>query len=156
MNSSLYGHIIQIPKEIIDHLTICFDRVPNSDSTVEGHMRNLDIRRNGQATYQQLGRIKNFFDNYNGNKEDAPYVLNGEDYMKSWVDRTLDSLRNGDQMTKQINQEYKPEEIDQNLVKDLGWLVDLNRPSQEHSSQVDDLKIQESLNRINDLIKKII
>jgi hypothetical protein len=156
VNSSLYGHIIQIPKEIIDHLTICFDRVPNSDSTVEGHMRNLDIRRNGQATYQQLGRIKNFFDNYNGNKEDAPYVLNGEDYMKSWVDRTLDSLRNGDQMTKQINQEYKPEEIDQNLVKDLGWLVDLNRPSQEHSSQVDDLKIQESLNRINDLIKKII
>ena len=156
MNSSLYGHIIQIPKEIIDHLTICFDRVPNSDSTVEGHMRNLDIRRNGQATYQQLGRIKNFFDNYNGNKEDAPYVLNGEDYMKSWVDRTLDSLRNGDQMTKQINQEYKPEEIEQNLVKDLGWLVDLNRPSQEHSSQVDDLKIQESLNRINDLIKKII
>ena len=156
MNSSLYGHIIQIPKEIIDHLTICFDRVPNSDSTVEGHMRNLDIRRNGQATYQQLGRIKNFFDNYNGNKEDAPYVLIGEDYMKSWVDRTLDSLRNGDQMTKQINQEYKPEEIDQNLVKDLGWLVDLNRPSQEHSSQVDDLKIQESLNRINDLIKKII
>ena len=140
----------------MDHLTICFDRVPNSDSTVEGHMRNLDIRRNGQATYQQLGRIKNFFDNYNGNKEDAPYILNGEDYMKSWVDRTLDSLRNGDQMTKQINQEYKPEEIDQNLVKDLGWLVDLNRPSQEHSSQVDDLKIQESLNRINDLIKKII
>ena len=156
MNSSLYGHIIQIPKEIIDHLTICFDRVPNSDSTVEGHMRNLDLRRNGQATYQQLGRIKNFFDNYNGNKEDAPYVLNGEDYMRNWVDTTLDSLRNGDQMTKQINREYKPEEIDQELVKDLGWLVDLNRPSQEHSSQVDDLKIQENLNRINDIIKKII
>lgn len=156
MNSNLYGHIIQIPKEIIDHLTICFDRVPNSDSTVEGHMRNLDLRRNGQATYQQLGRIKNFFDNYNGNKEDAPYVLNGEDYMRNWVDTTLDSLRNGDQMTKQINREYKPEEIDQELVKDLGWLVDLNRPSQEHSSQVDDLKIQENLNRINDIIKKII
>lgn len=156
MNSSLYGHIIQIPKEIIDHLTICFDRVPNSDSTVEGHMRNLDLRREGQATYQQLGRIKNFFDNYNGNKEDAPYVLNGEDYMRNWVDTTLDSLRNGDQMTKQINREYKPEEIDQELVKDLGWLVDLNRPSQDHSSQVDDLKIQENLNRINDIIKKII
>ena len=156
MNSSLYGHIIQIPKEIIDHLTICFDRVPNSDSTVEGHIRNLDLRREGQATYQQLGRIKNFFDNYNGNKEDAPFVLNGEDHMRNWVDTTLDSLRNGDQMTKQINREYKPEEIDQELVKDLGWLVDLNRPSQEHSSQVDDLKIQENLNRINNIMKKII
>lgn len=156
MNSNLYGHIIQIPKEIVDHLTVCFERVPNSDSTVEGHMRNLDLRRNGQATYQQLGRIKNFFDNYSGNKEDAPYILNGEDHMRSWVDRTLDSLRNGDEMTRQINREYKPEEIDQELVKDLGWLVDFNRPSQEHSSQVDDLKIHESLKRINDIIKKII
>jgi hypothetical protein len=119
-------------------------------------MRNLDLRRTGQATYQQLGRIKNFFDNYTGKKEDAPYVLNGEDYMRNWVDQTLDYMRRGDQQTQQINKEYKPEELDQKLIDDMGWLADMNRPSQEHSSQVDDLKIQENLNRINDLIKKII
>ena len=140
----------------MDHLTVCFERVPNSDSTVEGHMRNVDLRNSGQATYQQLGRIKNFFDNYTGKKEDATYVLNGEDYMRNWVDQTLDYMRRGDQQTQQINKEYKPEEIDQKLIDDMGWLADMNRPSQEHSSQVDDLKIQENLNRINDLIKKII
>ena len=156
MNSNLYGQVIEIPKEMLDHLTICFERVPNSDSTVEGHMRNVDLRNSGQATYQQLGRIKNFFDNYTGKKEDAPYVLNGEDYMRNWVDQTLDYMRRGDQQTQQINREYKPEEIDQKLIDDMGWLADMNRPSQEHSSQVDDLKIQENLNRINDLIKKII
>ncbi len=119
-------------------------------------MRNVDLRRTGQSTYQQLGRIKNFFDNYDGNKEDAPYVLNGEDYMRNWVNQTLDYMRRGDQQTQEINREYKPEELDQKLVDDMGWLTDLNRPSQEHSSEVDDLKIKENLNRINDLIKKII
>ncbi len=156
MNSNLYGEVIDLPKEMLDHLTICFERVPNSDSTVEGHMRNLDLRKTGQVTYQQLGRIKNFFDNYTENKEDAPYVLNGEDYMRNWVDQTLDYMRRDEQQTQKINKEYKPEELDQNLIDDMGWLTNLNRPSKDHSSQVDDLKIQENLNRINDLIKKII
>jgi hypothetical protein len=53
---------VQIQKEIMDHLSICFEKVPNSDSTVDGHMRNVDVRKTGQATYQQLGRIKNFFE----------------------------------------------------------------------------------------------
>ena len=119
-------------------------------------MRNLDLRKTGQVTYQQLGRIKNFFDNYTENKEDAPYVLNGEDYMRNWVDQTLDYMRRDEQQTQKINKEYKPEELDQNLIDDMGWLTNLNRPSKDHSSQVDDLKIQENLNRINDLIKKII
>lgn len=156
MNSNLYGKVIQIPKEIVDHLTVCFQQVPNSDSSVEGHNRNTDLRTNSQVTYQQLGRIKNYFDNYNGNKEDAPFILNGGDYMRNWVDQTLDSLRRGDEQTQQINREYMPNDVDQQLVDDMGWLADLNRPSQEHKSQVDDLKIQESLARINDLIKKII
>jgi hypothetical protein len=156
VNSNLYGEVIDLPKEMLDHLTICFERVPNSDSTVDGHMRNLDLRKTGQVTYQQLGRIKNFFDNYTENKEDAPYVLNGEDYMRNWVDQTLDYMRRDEQQTQKINKEYKPEELDQNLIDDMGWLTNLNRPSKDHSSQVDDLKIQENLNRINDLIKKII
>ena len=156
MNSNLYGEVIDLPKEMLDHLTICFERVPNSDSTVEGHMRNLDLRKTGQVTYQQLGRIKNFFDNYTENKEDAPYVLNGEDYMRNWVDQTLDYMRRDEQQTQKINKEYKPEELDQNLIDDMGWLTNLNRPSKDHSSQLDDLKIQENLTRINDLIKKII
>ena len=99
MNSNLYGEVIDLPKEMLDHLTICFERVPNSDSTVEGHMRNLDLRKTGQVTYQQLGRIKNFFDNYTENKEDAPYVLNGEDYMRNWVDQTLEYMRRDEQHT---------------------------------------------------------
>jgi hypothetical protein len=77
VNKDLYDKIIYIPKEMLDHLTVCFERVPNSDSSVEGHKRNEELRNSKYATFQQLERIDNWFRYYNGNKEDAPYILNG-------------------------------------------------------------------------------
>ena len=159
MNSSLYGQQIQIPKEILDHLYVSFTKIPDSDANTEGHNRNEELRSNGFATYQQLGRIKNYFDNYGGDKTDAPFILNGGDTMRAWVDRTLESMRNGDKTNKQIKQDLTTHEVDQALVKDLGWLADLSdssNPSKDHSGPIDSLKLTEDLNRINDLIKKII
>ena len=140
---------------MLDHLTVCFERVPNSDSTVEGHMRNSDLRRDGQVTYQQLGRIKNFFDNYNGNKEDAPYVLNGEDYMRNWVEGTIQDLRKQDTTHKEV-ENIQIEPIDDKMIKDLGPIADMLRPSKEHSTFTQDIRITEDLNRINQIMKKII
>lgn len=156
MNNDLYGQIIPLPKEIMDHLTVCFEAVPDGDSNIEGYLRNQELRDKGHATYQQLGRIKNWFDNFDGNREDAPYILNGSDYMRSWTDRTLESLRTNDDMTKQIRKDNMPEPIDKNLVKNMGWLADFNNPSNEHSDFVDDVTLNEDLKRINNLIKKII
>lgn len=156
MNKDLYGEIIYLPKELIDHLTVCFESVPNGDSNTEGFLRNQELRNNGYVTYQQLGRIKNWFDNFNGDGKDAPYILNGSDYMRSWTDRTLESMRTSDGMTKQSRQDNQPEPIDKQLVNDMGWLADFNRPSKEHSNFVDDVTLSEDLKRINNIIKKII
>jgi hypothetical protein len=156
VNKDLYGQPIQLPKEITEYLETCFNHATNSDSNTEGYNRNQELRDTGYVTYQQLGRIKNWFDNYSGDGKDAPYILNGADYMRSWVDRTLESMRNGDQMSKQIRQDYHPEPIDDTLVDDMGWLADMNRPSKEHSSVNDDIRITEALKRINDIMKKII
>ena len=87
MNKDLYGEVIYLPKEVLDNLTVCFQYVPNSDQNTEGHRRNEELRKNGYVTYQQLGRIKNYFDNYDGDKKDYPFILNGGDYMKTWVDQ---------------------------------------------------------------------
>jgi hypothetical protein len=156
MNSNLYDKQIQIPKEILDHLYLCFIKVPSSDANTEGHNRNLDLRTNGYATYQQLGRIKNYFDNYGGDTTDAPYILNGSDTMLAWVNNTLDSLRNGDKLDQTIKKEYADQELDPRLTKDLGWLANLPNQTDPHKGPIDDLKITENLNRINELIKKII
>jgi hypothetical protein len=140
----------------LDHLYLCFIKIPSSDANTEGHNRNLDLRTNGYATYQQLGRIKNYFDNYGGDKTDAPYILNGSDTMLAWVNNTLDSLRNGDKLDQTIKKEYADQELDPRLTKDLGWLANLPNQTDPHKGPIDDLKITESLNRINEIIKKII
>lgn len=155
MNKDLYGKNIELPKEIVEYLETCFNHVSNSDANMEGHNRNQELRDTGYVTYQQLGRIKNWFDNYTGDGKDAPYILNGGDYMRSWVDSTLDHLRNDDSMNKQIRQDYHPEPMDQKIVDDMGWLADMNRPSKEHSSFTDDVAITEALKRINEIMKKI-
>ncbi len=61
MNSSLYNKPIELPKEIKEYLQTCFDMFPNSDSSIEGHKRNEELRNSGYATYQQLGRMKSWF-----------------------------------------------------------------------------------------------
>jgi hypothetical protein len=108
------------------------------------------------VTYQQLGRIKNWFDNYEGDGTDAPFILNGADYMKNWVDKTMGDLRSADETSTEVHQEYLPDEIDANMIKDLGPIADMLRPSKEHSTFVQDVSIKEDVDRINLLMKKII
>ena len=156
MNSSLYNKSITLPKEVVEYLQTCFDEIPNSDTTIEGHKRNEELRNSGYITYQQLGRIKNWFDNYDGDGTDAPFILNGADYMKNWVENTIQGLRKNDDFTNQIKNDYMPAEIDDTLIKDLGPIADMIRPSKDHSTFTQDVRIREDLNRINDIMKKII
>jgi hypothetical protein len=156
VNKDLYNKTIELPKEIVEYLETCFNHLPNSDSNTEGHNRNQELRNSGYVTYQQLGRIKNWFDNYDGDGTDAPYILNGADYMRDWVNNTLNGMRSIDSNKKQIKKDYVPDEIDGDMVKNLGPLADMLRPSKEHSTFVQDVKISENVNRINQIMKKII
>jgi len=155
VNKELYGQIVELPEELINYLQQCFEQVPNSDSTVEGHKRNIFLRDNGKVTFQQLERIQNWFKYYDGNREDAPYILNGGDYMNNWVSTTIDGLRRGTQ-TPQITQDVMPDDISDELIDNMGWLSNMNRDAKSHKGYNDDIKITENLKRINDIIKKII
>lgn len=155
MNSNLYNKTIELPEEVMEYLQACFDHVPNSDSSIEGHKRNEELRNTGYVTYQQLGRIKNWFDNYSGDGKDAPYILNGADYMRNWVETTIQDLRKQDTTHSEV-ENIIPDEMDDNFIKDLGPIADMLRPSQEHSTFTQDVRIRESVDRINQLMKKII
>ena len=155
MNSNLYNKTIELPKEVLEYLQTCFDYIPNSDSTIEGHKRNQELRDTGYVTYQQLGRIKNWFDNYDGDGTDAPYILNGADYMRNWVESTIQDLRRQDTTPQEVD-DVMPEPLDNNMMKDLGPIADLMRPSEEHSTFTQDVRIKEDLDRINQIMKRII
>jgi len=83
VNSNLYNKEQKLPEDVINNLQVCFINFEDVDKNTDGYKRNQELRKSGFVTYQQLKRIKNFFDNYQGHHDEAPYILNGGDYMKS-------------------------------------------------------------------------
>jgi hypothetical protein len=157
MNKDLYGKIFPLPDSIVTYLQQCFDSA-NGDESIEGFKRNKELRDKREVSYQQLKRIKNWFDGFNGHETDKPFVLNGGHYVKDWVNNTLTSMRDDNQLGKEIKSVVLPNQFNQPHQKNN--ITNLNRPSKEHSNSttLDRLsaEINENLQRINDLIKKII
>jgi hypothetical protein len=156
MNSDLYGKTVTIPEEVVGYLNQCFEQAKHADETTEGYKRNQELREKQEITYQQLKRMKNWFDNFNGHDNDLPFILNGGHYVKEWVDNTLRSMRDGVDLSKEIKSEVLPNQyIDPHQKNDVR---NMNRPSKSHSRPVDNynIEITENLKRINDLIKKLI
>ena len=147
MNSKLYDNIIILPETLIKHLEQCFNSV-NGDTKTEGYNRNQDLRKTKQITYQNLKRIKNWFEAFNGRKEDAPFILNGGDRMYQWVNHALKQMRDSLNTGKKVK-------------KDTGMLnqyIDNHQKdgtdiASQHSRTVDNLKVENEIKRINKLIK---
>ena len=156
MNKDLYGNKVELPEDVVNYLQQCFESASGADETTEGYKRNQELRDSREVTYQQLKRMKNWFDKFNGNENDLPYILNGGHYVKNWVENTLGSMRNNVSMGKEIKSEVLPNQYLQPHEKNT--LNTMNRPSKSHSSPTDgyNVEITESLKRINDLIKKIL
>jgi hypothetical protein len=74
MNKDLYNKKVKLPDSLKDHLSKSFEMV-EADSNTEGFNSNKELRETGIMNYQQLKRVKNWFDGYQGNKEDAPLYL---------------------------------------------------------------------------------
>jgi hypothetical protein len=156
VNKDLYGHKVPLPEDVVTYLEQCYNAASNANETTEGYKRNKELRDSKEVTYQQLKRMKNFFDTFNGNQNDLPYILNGGDYVRNWVNNTLGSMRNDVSMGKKIKSEVLPNQHIKNHEKND--LRNMNRPSKSHKSSIEkyDTAITENLKRINELIKKII
>jgi len=158
VNNDLYNSAkgeIEFPKDKQEHMKICFQKVKGADENTEGFNRNKELQGQNFIEYKQLKRIKNFFDNFKGNHNEPPFVLNGGVVMKNWVNDELRKMRDYNKMTKtnkmnagMQNQFLKPHE-----KKNFNNV----RPSQEHTSTVDryNAAVTESLKRINELISKL-
>jgi hypothetical protein len=154
VNKDLYNKKVKVPDEIREHMRNSFSSI-SSESNDEGHKRNRELQDSEEITYQQLKRIKNYFDNFNGDVQEKAYILNGGDYMKKWVDDTLRYLRDDIHNSKKIASDTgMSNEFNQEKQEDD--ISAMNRPSKSHRKQNDDVKITETLKRINELMKKII
>jgi hypothetical protein len=149
MNSSLYNKKVKLPDTLIKHLEDCFNSV-SADSNVEGYNRNQEIRSSGLATYQQIKRIKNWFDGFSGKKEDASFILNGGDRMSNWVNAALQQMRNSVSNSKKIKSDGGMS--NQYLDSHEKNSFNLN---DKHTTTADQLKVENEIKRINNLIKII-
>jgi hypothetical protein len=147
MNKKLYDHIIFLPDGLIKHLDVCFKSV-NGDNSVEGYQRNQTLRQSKQITYQNLKRVKNWFDGYSGKKEDTPFILNGGDRMLNWVNHALQQMRSGVESGKKTKSETGMQ--NQYLGSHEKNSFNLN---DTHTTTADNLKVEIEIKRINNLIK---
>jgi hypothetical protein len=156
VNKDLYGKKIELPEDVVVYLQQCHNSAKGANDSTEGYRRNKELRDSGFVTYQQLKRMKNFFDNFNGHENDLPFILNGGHYVKGWVDRMLKSMRDGISIPKEIRSTVLPNQYIKTHTKDS--ITNMNRPSKSHSNNLEkyNLQVTENLKRINDLIKKII
>lgn len=156
MNKDLYGKKFELPEEVVNYLQQCYESATGANETTEGYRRNIDLRNDKSVSYQQLKRMKNWFDSYQGEENELPYILNGGHYVKNWVNDTLNSMRDNVKSLKQNKSEVLPNQFIKPHEKND--MRTMNRPSVSHSktSQKYDTAILENLKRINELINKII
>lgn len=156
MNSKLYGKVWDFPQDMRQHMKVCFAKVANADANTEGFNRNRRLQTATQIGYPELKRLKNFFDNFQGRPQDAPFVLNGENKMKDYVNSILSGARQSLSGSEQIridtamnkqNPEVPNVRINHNISKDM---------SHKGSLEKYDLQVTESLKRINELITKLL
>ena len=91
MNKDLYHRKVKLPESLKNHLQKSFEMV-EGDSNTEGYNRNKELRETGIMGYPVLKRVKNWFDLYQGDGKDAPYILNGGDRMHKWCNHVLRPL----------------------------------------------------------------
>ena len=149
MNSKLYNQIVMIPDTLVKHLEDCFNST-NGNNNIEGYKRNQELRQSKQITYQNLKRVKNWFDSYSGKKEDAPFILNGGDRMSNWVNHALQQMRNSVSSSKKI----KSDSGMANQYLDAHGKNSFNL-NDKHTSTVDQLKVENEIKKINKLIKNL-
>lgn len=90
-NKDLKNRVFPLSKGIKKHL---YDTLKNynGDKSVDGYKRlNNVLNMENGITYNEMKRIKNFFDNYQGTDKSVDYILNGGEPMKLWVTNTLNT-----------------------------------------------------------------
>jgi len=92
-NKDLKDKYFNCPDDVINKLKTILSKYKNGGD-ISGLKRCKDIIKNKRLSYHQMKRIKNYFDNYDGDGLDDEYKLNGGDIMKQWVNTTLENSRN--------------------------------------------------------------
>jgi hypothetical protein len=97
VNKDLYGKEYEIPPHLLNMIAKGLSKYSNQST--ENVKRAQDLISTGKSTYQQLKRIKNWFES-NSNTSNPEFHLLGGGAFKGWVDQTLNSDRGAIDLSK--------------------------------------------------------
>lgn len=152
-NSKLTGKLFQIPEKILKSISIALKKF--SDKTKNaGYSRAISLLQNKQCTYEQLKRIKNYFDYVDfDNYDEIQYLLNGGELMQKWVDFTLEQARSGVKGTKYARRNSGMDNQFRKDAEDNFMPATPNIRSAPSFMSTSDL--MEEVNKIKNLIEKL-
>lgn len=91
-NSNLEGKYFNPTDEVLNQIEKALMKY-DIESRSNGFARAKDIIKNKRISYEQMKRIKNYFDNYEGDGTDIEFKLNGGNTMKKWNSEALSTGR---------------------------------------------------------------
>lgn len=166
-NSKLHDKYFNCPDYVLNAIgnavktyeTLKKEEIAN-DKPVEGYKRAKGILENKKIEYKQMKRIKNWFDNYDGDHKNIEYRLNGGKTMHNWVDSTLNketlAIKNPKKIKSETgltNQFIKQHSKDNNKVNKNSLKIKIPRPNKDISGQILRGKpVYEEIQRIQNLI----
>ena len=153
MNKDLYHRKAKLPESLKTHLQKSFEMV-EGDSNIEGYNRNKDLREKGVIGYPVLKRIKNWFDSYDGDGKDLPFVLNGGHRMHKWCDHVLNHWRDRMSQGKTVKSDTGMDNQFIDNHEKEGIIVN-SHDKHEKGINKFDTSITEEIKKINKLFKTI-
>jgi phosphorylcholine metabolism protein LicD len=138
-NSELQGKTFDIPENLKKHLKKIFNAYMGAKN-IEGYKRLEELVNKDSVSYEQLKLIKNFFDNYSGNRKGTTYLLNGGTIMKNWVDLSLNNAREG---VKNIKKSM--DNIGMTSNSDLKNLPSIKMDNKKHDTDTNKILRQEGI-----------
>ena len=100
MNSQLYGNTYQIPDYLLQRINAKIMTSPNN----KGVRRAKNMVKNPNLTYQQMKRIKNFYEHMDSENDILQFELMGGEPMKKFIERTLAGERTRTSISKKVTE----------------------------------------------------
>lgn len=155
-NSDLIGKNYKVPDKVIHKINQQLSRIDINDKHAKGVKRAKDIVNNKTISHGQMVRLKNYFDDYDGDKKDDEYNLIGGAITRKWIDGSLGHDRQTIKQDKQVkmrggmeNQFLKTHEKDTentNPTNPDGGLVDISKSSKMRNIMANDAVYKTSTN----------
>lgn len=155
-NSKLQHKLFQVPDKVLKELGKNLKKFSDKRDS-KGFNRSIFVLERKACTYEQLKRIKNYFDKLDyDNLDEVEYSLNGGKIMQDWVNYTLDQARRSVHNSKSVRRSAGMENQFRADSEDGDGVNPVTPTLKKVPEFMSSSELMEEITKINDIYKKLI